>query len=164
MARIKVRWTFEISFNRRQFFFTSFPKREKVSAMLPIKLSTVKMHCLSLIAEAIFLVTFSIRIHQERCLSAICTPKHLTVLTLSISLPSILMAILERFRFRFQYLYRYLSLSFSQSDVLYLPCLKIGKKVAVVVEEVKSEPLYYHGEHRFSVGIQFSYKLCYYHI
>ena len=35
------------SFQQTTFFFT-FPKRQIVSAMLPIKLLTVKMHCLSL--------------------------------------------------------------------------------------------------------------------
>ena len=54
---------------------------------------------------------------------------------------------LERFRFGFQYLYRYLNLSFSQSDVPDIPdwpikLFKSREKVAVVVEEVKSEPLY----------------------
>ena len=56
------------------------------------------------------------------------------------------MKLVERFRFGFQYLYHYLNLSFSQSDVPDLPdwpikLFKNREKVAVVVEEVKSEPL-----------------------
>ena len=64
---------------------------------------------------------------------------------------------LERFRLCFQYLYRYLNLSFSQSDVPDLldwpiKLFKNREKVAIVVEEVKSEPLYYHQDVK-EVGI-----------
>ena len=56
-------------------------------------------------------------------------------------------SLLERFRFGFQYLNRYLNPSLNQSDVSDLPykpikLFKNREKVAVVVEEVKSEPLY----------------------
>ena len=59
----------------------------------------------------------------------------------------VIIIILERFRFGFQYLNRYLNLSLNQSDVSDLPykpikLFKNREKVAVVVEEVKSEPLY----------------------
>ena len=56
--------------------------------------------------------------------------------------------LLERFRFGFQYLNRYLNFSLNQSDVSDLPykpikLFKNREKVVVVVEEVKSEPLYW---------------------
>ena len=61
------------------------------------------------------------------------------------------------YRFDFHYYYHYLNPSFSQSDELGLPnwpirLLKTQDKVAVVIAEVESEPLYYKQEDDFLQG------------
>ena len=66
--------------------------------------------------------------------------------TISIGNCTVREVLIERFRFYFHYRNHYLSQSFSQSDELGLPnrpirLLKNRDKVAVVVVEVKSEPL-----------------------